>query len=158
VEKQLKAHEKFINNNKYIENRILFKSRYSPLISVDLTKKEILKIAKDIYVEDISLKKDIKWQSTAANSVNVIRANIVRDDLGYTGTGIRIGQFEPGMPDESKSYFNAANIAYDPSVPAYYHNPNDAKMPSDDAGEITGFINHANLVASIMVAKSHTFN
>ena len=78
-------------------------------------------------------------------SVPLVRADYMRDTLGYSGSGIKIGMIEGGLPDRNQSYFTTANIIYDPTAVA---------ERSYGENEET----HANQVAAIMVAKSTTVN
>lgn len=118
----------------------LFFSQYAPLISAELTSAEIKLLAQDSRVQAIYYSPDIELVPESNNSVSVIRANYTRDNLGYTGSGVKIGMIEAkGLPNKNDSYFTSENIIYDPNVTKTYRL-------------------HANDVAAIMVAKATTVN
>lgn len=114
-----------------------FVSQYAPMITTKLTKSNILRIAGDSRVNAIYYSPPVTLVGETNISIPLVRANYTRDTLGYTGSGIKIGIIDEGLPNRNLSYFTSANIIYDPSVAIVY---------SD----------HANLVASVMVAKSTT--
>ncbi|HAN20374.1 MAG: hypothetical protein A2Y15_08020 [Clostridiales bacterium GWF2_36_10] len=138
-EKQNAKHDKFLNDYnlykdfKNIENRVTFKSQYAPVISMKLYKNEIEILSRDSRVSIIFLRQESEFKDDCNISVPLIRANYTRDTLGLTGSGIKVGQIESGMPSNTAtSDLAAANITYDPNV-AY-----------------TNTI-HANRVASIII-------
>ena len=119
----------------------LFYSQYAPMISAELTRADIKKLASDYRVQSIEYTPDVKLESHGDVSVPTIGADYVRDTLGYTGSGIKIGLLEVcGLPDKSSPYFDEDNIVYDPEVNQQEFN------------------DHAELVAAIMVAQSKTIN
>ena len=62
--------------------------------------------------------------------------------MGYTGSGIKIGMIESGVPDSSESCFSGVDITYDTSIENIGHKYSD----------------HANMVAAIMVGQETTFH
>lgn len=120
----------------------LFYSQYAPMISAELTRAEIKKLASDRRVQSIEYSPDVKLESHGNISVPTIGADYVRDTLGYTGSGIKIGLLEVGgLPDKSSPYFDGDNIIYD----------------HDEVNQ-QEFDVHAELVAAIMVAQPKTIN
>ncbi len=120
----------------------LFYSQYAPMISAELTRADIKKLASDRRVQSIEYTPDVKLESHGDVSVPTIGADYVRDTLGYTGSGIKIGLLEVyGLPDESSPYFDADNIIYD----------------HDEVNQ-QEFDDHAEHVAAIMVAQPKTIN
>jgi hypothetical protein len=106
------------------------------MISAELTPEEIKLMARDSRVESIYYSPDVTLKDESNISIPTIGANYTRDTLGYTGSGVKIGMFESGVPDENTGYFTPENIYYD-SI------PNITQRYSD----------HANTVAAIMVGK-----
>lgn len=119
----------------------LFYSQYAPMISAELTRADIKKLASDRRVQSIEYSPDVKLESHGDVSVPTIGADYVRDTWGYTGSGIKIGLLEVcGLPDRSSPYFDEDNIVYDPEVNQQEFN------------------DHAEIVAAIMVAQPTTIN
>ncbi len=120
------------------DNKSLFLSQYAPVIRAELNPNEIQMLSKDNRIEKIYYSPEMEMSSETNVSIPLIRATYTRDTLGYTGAGIKIGLIEAdGLPNRSNSYFTSSNIIYDPNVSLAY-------------------TTHANMVASIMVAKSTT--
>ncbi len=136
----LKDYSKVKALNETRSNKRLFFSKYAPLISAELTPAEIKQLAKDERVRYIYYSPNVELVPQSNISVPLIQADYVRDTLGYTGNGIKIGMIESGLPNKNNSYFTAANITYDPNITNPTYTP------------------HANRVAAIMVAKSTTVN
>ncbi len=133
--KQNIAHEKFLKtvDLEGLESKIIFKSQYAPMISMDLTKNEIEKLSQDSRVLSIYYRDECQGSDSCNVSVPLIRANYTRDTFGLTGSGIKVGQIESGMPSKTATPdLAAANITYDPNV-SYYNTL------------------HANEVASIII-------
>lgn len=119
----------------------LFFSQYAPMISAELTSAEIKLLAQDSRVQSISYSPNVTLKDESDISVPLIRANYTRDTLGYTGSGIKIGMIESGLPDRSKPYFTSSNIHYDSSL-----------------GTTAVYKDHANTVAAIMIGKETTID
>lgn len=121
------------------EGKRLFFSQYAPMISAELTPQEIKQLAADSRVEAIYYSPRIEVVNASNKSFPTIGANYTRDTLGYTGSGIRIGMIELGVPDISAPYFTTNSITCD-----------DNNATTERA--------HANHVASIMVGKETTLS
>lgn len=146
AELQTKSSEDFLSkytsvfDSRNSEEKLLFVSKYTPVISAQLTIQEIKKISTDNRVVSIYYSPVIALENESNISIPLIRSNYVRDTLGYSGSGIKIGLLEAeGMPNRQHDCFTTANIYYDPNV---------VKKEDD----------HANKVASILVAKPTTVN
>ena len=119
----------------------LFYSQYAPMISAELTSAEIKTLARDGRVESICYNPKVTLEDEGNVSIPSIGANYVRDTLGYTGSGVKIGMFETGVPDSSESCFDGVEIIY-----ADIENINSKYKP------------HATMVAAIMVGQEATFH
>lgn len=139
------------------ESCVVFISQYAPFMIAYLTKIEILDLTSDTLVERIGYSHPLNENSSSETeclqtpesynqnnsetksdvSSQVVRANYLRDTLGYTGSGIKIGIIESGLPKTSYDYLST-NVTMFPNYNYY----------SD----------HATLVASIMVGKSTVYN
>ena len=128
------------NSRNATADKLLFISEYAPVIRANLTVAEINQLAKDSLVESINYSPDVVFIEQSNISIPLIRANYTRDTLGYSGSGIKIGIAEAyGMPNRQHDYFTTSNIVYDSGVT-----------------KVEGA--HANMVASVMVAKAKTIN
>lgn len=159
AERQLAASEAFLQNMTGISSintpavqRNTYVSKYAPVISTELTKTEIQKIAKSAAVTSINYVPAVEvmdFEGTASQNsttdsfitlqqaFSALRIPYVRDTLGYTGNGIKIGQFEEGIPDCTASHLIGADITYQVDDDRYYRN-------------------HATDVAGIMVSQDPT--
>ena len=115
----------------------LFYSQYAPMISAELTSAEIKLLARDDRVQAVYYSPDVTFKDAGNISIPAIGANCTRDTLGYTGSGIKIGMYESGVPNENSGYFAKDNIYYE-DIP-------------DIADRYT---DHANTVAAIMVGQA----
>lgn len=116
----------------------LFYSLYAPMISAELTSAEIKRLASDSRVAAIYYSPDVTLEDEGNVSIPSIGADYVRDTLGYTGSGVKIGMLEKGLPDKDEPYFVDADITYDNTL---------GDISADD------FTDHANMVAFIMVGQ-----
>ncbi|MBR0447775.1 MAG: S8 family serine peptidase [Clostridia bacterium] len=117
------------------EGKRLFFSQYAPLISAELTPKEIKKLAADSRVESIYYSPDAEMVDESDVSLPTIGADYTRDTLGYTGSGIKIGMIESGLPRNPY----ASNIVCE----------------STDSANYT---DHASAVAAIMMTQVTPYN
>lgn len=117
----------------------LFFSQYAPMIRAELTPAEIKLLAQDDRVQSIYYSPPVEVVNASNMSIPTIGADYTRDTLGYTGSGIKIGMIEPGIPDKDAPFFTTENITCDTSNTAYE-------------------TDHASQVAAIMVGKSATVN
>lgn len=134
----LKDYSKISALNEKRSGKRLFLSNFAPLISAELTPVEIKQLAKDERVQSIHYSPDVELVPEGDVSVPLIKADVVRDTIGYTGSGMKIGMIESGLPNKNNSYFTSANIIYEPNLQNVSYTP------------------HANRVAAIMVAKATT--
>lgn len=123
----------------------LFVSSYAPMLIVSMTKAQIAKAATlkdDIKILDLFENIEGTLESNIANSNS--GATAVRDSLGYTGSGVKLGMIELGNPlalTEYNSLFNTAKIHLATSFTA-----------DNQSNRL-----HATRVAAIMVGKGTTY-
>lgn len=147
AEMQASESQAFLNKYKSIfasrssaEEKLLFVSKYSPVIRAELTCNEINNLSVDASVEALYYSPNVVVEDESDISIAITQADYVRDTFGYTGSGIKIGMVEgSGMPNRQHDYFTTENIIYDPNVTMI-----------ESA--------HANQVAAIMVGKETTVN
>ncbi len=132
----LDKHSGIFTSKATADSEIFYVSKYAPSIQMELTPDQIAKLAKDLAVESIYYSPEMKLTDYSDISFTATRAKYARDTLGLTGSGIKIGMIEQGVPNVSQPYFADSNIFYNSYVPS----------------------SHADLVASIMVASSYTAN
>lgn len=137
----LNKYNGIFNSRNSSEEKLTYVSKYAPVISAKLTAKEISQLSKDLSVESIYYAPELEAENCSNISFPLVNANYVRDTLGYSGSGIKIGMIESELPNPNAGYFTVSNIILDPDA-----------VQSCDADDKA----HANLVASIMVAKSTT--
>lgn len=123
------------------EDTRLFYSQYAPMISAELTSAEIKTLARDSRVQSICYSPEVTLEDEGDISIPSIGANYVRDTLGYTGSGVKIGMIESGVPDSADSCFSGVDITYD-NIPNIGHK----------------YSYHADMVASLMVGQETTIN
>lgn len=116
----------------------LFYSQYAPMISAELTPVEIRLIARDSRVETICYSPNVTLKDEGDISLPTIGADYTRDTLGYTGSGIKIGMIESGLPSATSRCFAPGQIHYDSNI----ENVTQKWTP------------HASKVAAIMVGKA----
>ena len=132
----LDKHSGIFTSKATADSEIFYVSKYAPSIQMELTPAQIAKLAKDLSVEAVYYSPPMALLTEAAYSVPTIRANYTRDTLGYTGSGIKIGMIDGGMPDKNSGYYNSSKIIFDPSVSQ-------------------AVLTHSDLVASIMVSTDY---
>lgn len=122
-----------------------FVSSYAPMAIVSLTKAQIAKAAtsKDnVEILDLFVNVEGELESNIANSNS--GATVVRDSLGYTGSGVKLGIIELGHPlalTEYNDLFNTAKI----------HLATSFETVSESSHL------HATRVAAIMIGKGTTY-
>lgn len=116
----------------------LFYSQYAPIISAELTPAEIKLMARDSRVESICYSPNVTLKDEGDVSLPTIGADYTRDTLGYTGSGIKIGMIESGLPSATSRCFAPGQIHYDSNI----ENVTQKWTP------------HASKVAAIMVGKA----
>ena len=125
-----------LQSTRQIKTR-LFLSQYAPMISAELTPAEIKTLARDTRIATIYYSPNVTLVDESNVSVPFIEADYIRDNLGYSGSGIKIGMIEGGLPNETKSYFDEDKIFYDPNATRTY-------------------TDHANTVAAILIGEPTT--
>lgn len=98
-------------NNYCGKIEVKFVSKYAPMCIIKLTKEQISKlyhIKHDVVALDIYRTLPFIQSSNVANSNS--GASYVRDTLGYTGNGIKIGMIETGSPLAISSYNSFFNV------------------------------------------------
>ena len=111
----------------------LFVSKYSPLLILTVSKQTLLEMEKDSRVASVDLYEELEVENELAIANEVSRADYVRDTCGNTGTGVKIGQVEYGVPELGISDLSNANIVRSGSV----------------------YDSHATMVARILVGSSN---
>lgn len=112
--------------NKYFSDEdILFVSSYTPMAIVSVTAKELKALTSDSSVTHISLFEnqeltlpiaiDTDSENRSATYIEEhwnknSRADYVRDTLGLTGAGVKIGQVELGLPNVTDDLLTGATI------------------------------------------------
>ncbi len=142
----LKQYSNIFTSKATENSEIFYVSKYAPSIQMELTPAQIAKLAKDLSVESIYYLPKSTAVNSSTTAIETTRANYTRDTLGYNGSGLRIGMIEGGMPDKTLSFFNSSKIIYDPTY------ANDTVTTLDEIEDM----NHATLVASIMVGQETT--
>lgn len=127
----LEQNSKFANNF-VTKNKQMFVSTYSPLLILTASKQTLLEMERDSRVVSVELFIDSITEDELANANAISRADYVRDTCGNTGTGVKIGQIESGVPELGISELSNATIIR-------------------NGGNYTS---HATKVASVLVGRS----
>lgn len=127
----LEQNSKFANNF-VTKNKQMFVSTYSPLLILTASKQTLLEMEKDSRVVSVEPFIDSITEDELANANAISRADYVRDTCGNTGTGVKIGQIESGVPELGISELSNATIIR-------------------NGGNYTS---HATKVASVLVGRS----
>lgn len=145
AEKQQSANQKFAGKYTFLteakSKEDAYVCSYAPMIVVSLTKSQIETLAKDSVVNTLSYSPKVKYENFMNISLPLTKANYTRDTSGYTGTGIKIGMVECGVPDTTASSFSG--VAVDTHTNNYYFYLEDKY--------------HATAVAEIMVSNDETY-
>lgn len=146
------------------DGREIFVSQYAPMFATELTKAEIRTLAASEQVEEIyytpeqeiaAVDEPVAYETDAASATGVtlsscyakIRADYVRDTLGYTGDGVKIGQIESATKDFDTTYFTNSKIHFDTAVTTAVL----GMWQGSEEGR--AYMAHANSVAYIMVGN-----
>lgn len=143
---QTESHNTFIEKYDWLqtnkkgsdEKKIVFVSKYAPMMLAELTSNEILTLSKDTNVAKLYNCPDSKDINLSTLSNLVTDANYVRDTKGYSGDGIKIGMIELNVPNLNSPYLSGQNIVCNPDT-----------TTSDE---------HATFDALILVGNSTIFN
>ena len=143
IKRSLFREEYSKTNSEFIQryaakSEIVFLSEYSPMVIVKATHDEILNLfnaEETLYVEEF---KNLEGKNESLGLANLIsRADYLRDTIGLTGTGVKIGMVEAeGVPDASVINLSSANLFF-------------------KSGDTNPDL-HATLVARIMVGADST--
>lgn len=112
----------------------LFVSKYSPLLILTVSKNTLLEMEKNSNVASIELFTDSEIKDLLSVANGITRADYVRDTCGNTGTGVKIGQLEDGVPELGVNDLRNATIIRRSSG---------------------NYSSHATIVAQVMVGSSH---
>lgn len=132
--------------------RELFFSAYSPIIVTELTKSEIQSVASMGQVDTIYYSLNFETQEPdiyepnvydpesmpPLDAIDAVGAAYVRDTLGYTGKGVKIGQIEPKVPNADDPCLSGASIVFQSGTEGLDNE-------------------HATSVASVMVSQSEEY-
>lgn len=119
---------------------VLFTSAYAPMAIVSVTKRELKQIALDPSVTEISLFENKEAVNCSLENANLTsRAGYVRDTLGNSGSGVKIGQIEGAVLNAADPELANVNIVLNTSFGGSSENKD---------------ITHATNVAKIMVGSS----
>lgn len=92
------------------DERIVFKSNYTPNIVMDLTKEEIINLAHSDDVMDIDCYINLEIEIQTATELPKVEVPYVRDTLGYRGSAsVPIGVIEVGRYSSSRSQLLSAH-------------------------------------------------
>lgn len=92
------------------DERIVFKSNYTPNIVMDLTKEEMINLAHSDDVMDIDCYINLEIQIQTATELPKVEVPYVRDTLGYRGSAsVPIGVIEVGRYSSSRSQLLSAH-------------------------------------------------
>lgn len=123
-----------------LNERDVFVSKYAPMITMKLTASEIVALSNLPQVEMIYHVPEAQAEDFAMDGAAAVGADVLRESLGLSGAGVKIGMIESGVPDKEQPYFEGADIAYDPEIAWEQH-----------------ITTHANNVASILVSQSDEY-
>lgn len=83
-----------------VDNEIIYTSLYSPVVIVNISLDEALELACDKQVLGLAYSgSDFENIDELDISTEVIEANRTHSTYGYTGSGVKIGQVDGGVPD-----------------------------------------------------------
>lgn len=137
---QTQAHQAFVSDYAFLQTastaESTFVSSYAPMMIVELTKSQIQTLALDADVGAMYYAPPIITESEMDISISLIRADYVRNEKGYTGTGIKIGMYDDVVPDTTAEHLKDADITI-------------LSGSADTA--------HASIVASILVSQDSTY-
>lgn len=101
----------YILDNQINEEDIIFRSRYAPMVIVNMPINDVTAMAEENDVVCMDLFEDKEAIRYGAISKTVTRADININN-GYTGNGVKIGILEPTIPVSSESYTLVVNPQY----------------------------------------------
>ena len=93
---------------------VMFSSQYAPMMIAALTPDQIDRVTRYSQVESVQRCWEAESEpqdQSLATSLASVDANYTRDTLGFTGNGVKVGQFEFGTPDPNHSQLKAGNVS-----------------------------------------------
>ncbi|MBQ2254041.1 MAG: S8 family serine peptidase [Clostridia bacterium] len=134
--------------------RDVFISKYAPVITMKLTAGEIVALSNLPQVEMIYYIPEVQAEDFSMDGASATGADVLRESLGLSGTGVKIGMIEKGVPDREQSYFDGADITYDPDISweqnIRTHANNVASILVSQSSEYPGIVPDAELYCTIM--------
>lgn len=143
-----------------LKERDAFVSKYAPMIAIKLTANEISALSNLPQVEMIYYLPELQAEDFSMDGASVTGANVLRESLGLSGAGVKIGMIEKGVPDREQSYFKGADITYDPEISweqhIRTHADNVASILVSQSSEYPGIVPDAELYCTI-IGNSETY-
>lgn len=100
-EKYEKKSKKLTNDMALNASDVLFESRYTPSLIVQLSYRQIMSAAQNSNVVSLDLHLESEWEDMSWESLNTAsNAAKTRNLTGLTGAGVKVGQIETGTPQE----------------------------------------------------------
>lgn len=123
AEKQQSANKKFAEKYTFLNEaktqKDAYVCSYAPMIVVSLTKSQIETLAKDSVVNTMYYSPRTEYVEQMAVSLPLINANYTRDTLRYTGSGVKVGIVERGIPSTIDIPLNTVIVDYYPDDAEY---------------------------------------
>lgn len=143
-----------------LNERDVFVSKYAPMITMKLTTSEIVALSNLPQVEMIYHVPEAQAEDFAMDGAAAVGADVLRESLGLSGAGVKIGMIEKGVPDREQSYFDGTDITYDPDISweqnIRTHANNVASILVSQSSEYPGIVPDAELYCTIM-GNSETY-
>lgn len=120
---QTQANQAFVNDYAFLKTAAAAENAYvcsyAPMIVVSLTKSQIETLAKDSTVNMMYYSPRTEYVEQMAVSLPLINANYTRDTLNYTGSGVKVGIVERGIPSTIDTPLNTVIVDYYPDDAEY---------------------------------------
>lgn len=129
-------------NGKFVEEHlqnydIVYVSQYSPVVIAELDYEGVTDLAATSDTEFLDYFDD-SCEDDMDISIPVVRANTVQNNYNYTGSGIKIGQVETGVPDITSAQLNSiSSRIYRKSTSLSYVKPHATRVSSIMVGQQT---------------------
>lgn len=95
------------------QEEVMFSSQYAPMMIAALTPDQIDRVTRYSQVESVQRCWEAESEpqdQSLATSLASVDANYTRDTLGFTGYGVKVGQFESGVPNPNHNQLKSGNI------------------------------------------------
>ena len=129
--------------------KVVFSSRYSPVVVAEMNPDDVYGIARNSSVQSLeyNLEEELIGADSGTIAIETIRAEYNRDTLGYKGSGVKIGQYESYLPHKTKAPLRGANITTIGS---------GSEAPTFSTGDTQAenMYYHASVVAALIVGQS----